>query len=197
MNKLSNYEIRVITTESEPGEGFVPHQARTRCSRNFNTLSPKEVGKMKKVICGLVLFCLLAFFSVSMAQELPRIFGGRISEVDSRTGTVVVKGGEKDMAFSISDETNIKTEYGVAVPFNELKKDMEVTVEYLIKEGNLIQPLSIKVSGISGGSVKYKRKNRRKNRIFRNTFSKYSPRSSALPYSISKRNWSRTLQGAI
>ena len=113
---------------------------------------------MKKSTCGLVLLGSLIFFSASMAEELPppaqdlpRIFTGWISQVDSATGSVTVKDGEKDMVFPISEETKVKTEYGVAVPFKELKKDMQVTVEYQIKDGNTIQPLSIKTSGMSKG----------------------------------------------
>jgi|GEM_PF-2814191 len=116
---------------------------------------------MNRVVYGLVLFSSLVFFSASMAEELPRIFSGRISEVDIGTGTITVKDGEKDMVFPISEETKIKTEYGVAVPFNQLKNDMQVTVEYL-KEGNTIQPLSIKTIGIRKGFGKKQKQNQKK-----------------------------------
>jgi hypothetical protein len=116
---------------------------------------------MKEVICGLILLAFLLSFSDSMAQDLPRIFSGRITEIDSNAGTVVVKDGERDMVFPISDDTKIKTEYGVGVPFKELKNDMQVTVEYQIKDGNTIQPLSIKTIGIRKGFGK-KQKERQK-----------------------------------
>jgi hypothetical protein len=121
-----------------------------------------EVGKMKKVLCGLVLLGSLAFFSASMAQDLPRIFSGRITEIDSNAGTVVVKDGERDMAFPISDDTKIKTEYGVAVPFKELKNDTQVTVEYQMKDGNTIQPLSIKTIGMRKGFGKKQKEKQKK-----------------------------------
>ena len=124
---------------------------------------------MKKIICGLVLLGFLVFFSASMpeelppmTQDLPRIFSGRITEIDSNAGTVVVKDGERDMAFPISDDTKIKTEYGVGVPFKELKKDMQVTVEYQIKDGNTIQPLSIKTIGMRKGFGKKQKEKQKK-----------------------------------
>ena len=121
-----------------------------------------EVRKMKKAIYGLVVFCFLAFLSASIAQDLPRIFSGRITEIDSNAGTVVVKDGERDMVFPISDDTKIKTEYGVGVPFKELKKDMQVTVEYQIKDGNTIQPLSIKTIGMRKGFGKKQKEKQKK-----------------------------------
>jgi hypothetical protein len=115
---------------------------------------------MKKAIYAVLIMILLAFFSGSVAQDLPRIFSGTISNVDGGARTIVVKSEEKEMVFNIFDDTKIKTEYGVDVPFDQLKNGMSVTVEYL-KEGDAIQPLSIKTNTLSNGFGK-KQKERRK-----------------------------------
>jgi hypothetical protein len=115
---------------------------------------------MKKAIYAVLIMILLAFFSGSVAQDLPRIFSGTISNVDGGARTIVVKSEEKEMVFNIFDDTKIKTEYGVDVPFDKLKNGMSVTVEYL-KEGDAIQPLSIKTNTLSNGFGK-KQKERRK-----------------------------------
>jgi hypothetical protein len=66
------------------------------------------------------------------------------------------------MVFPVSEATKIKTEYGVYVPFDQLKNGMSVTVEYL-KEGDAVQPLSIKTSTLSKGFGK-KQKEKQKRR---------------------------------
>jgi len=104
---------------------------------------------MKKVIYVTFLASLLAFLSISMAQDITRIFSGRIQTIDAAARTIVVMSGEKEMVFRIENAT-IKTDYGEKLAFNELKITMSVTVEYT-KEGDNIHPLSVKVNTMPKG----------------------------------------------
>ncbi len=117
---------------------------------------------MKKAIYTIVFMTLLAFFSGSVAQDLPRIFSGTISNVDGGARTIVVKSEEKEMVFNIFDDTKIKTEYGVGVPFAELKNGMTVTIEYMKYDGSM-DALSVKIATVSKGFGK-KQKEKRKRR---------------------------------
>jgi hypothetical protein len=105
---------------------------------------------MKKVIYVAFFVSLLAFLSISVAQDLARIFSGRIQTIDAAARTIVVMSGEKAMVFRISENTTIKTDYGEKLAFTELKITMSVTVEYT-KEGDNIHPLSVKVSTMPKG----------------------------------------------
>ena len=105
---------------------------------------------MKKLIYGAFFVSILAFFSVSVAQDLPRLFSGRIQTVDNASETIAVRTGDNTMAFQISRETRIKTDFGEDVPFNQLKATMSVVVEYM-KEGDTIHPFSIKVNTLPSG----------------------------------------------
>ena len=105
---------------------------------------------MKKAIYATVVVTLLGFFAGSLAQDLPRIFSGRIQTVDGASRTIAVMSGEKAMAFRISGDTAIKTDYGEKMAFTDLKITMSVAVEYM-KEGDDIHPLSIKVSTMPKG----------------------------------------------
>jgi hypothetical protein len=122
----------------------------------FRPFSRKEVKRMKKVIYVTIFVSLLAFFSSSGAQDLPRLFSGRIQKVDSAGGTIVVMVGEKTMVFQISKDTRIKTDLGEDMPFNQLQVTMSVVVEYM-KEGDKIHPLSIKVNTLPTGYAKNKK----------------------------------------
>ena len=105
---------------------------------------------MKKAIYATVVVTLLGFFAGSLAQDLPRIFSGRIQTVDGASRTIAVMSREKEMAFRISGDTTIKSDYGEKMAFGELKITMSVAVEYM-KEGDDIHPLSIKVSTMPKG----------------------------------------------
>jgi hypothetical protein len=105
---------------------------------------------MKKFIYVTFLASLLVFLSISVAQDLTRIFSGRIQTIDAANRTIVVKSGEKEMVFRISGNATIKTDYGEKMAFNELKITMSVTVEYT-KEGDSIHPLSVKVNTMPKG----------------------------------------------
>ncbi len=85
-----------------------------------------------------------------VAEETPRMFSGVISSVDGGSRTVVVTGEGKDMIFRVSEDTKIKTDSGVNVPFTELKNAMSVSVEY-IKKGDDVYPLSMRVSTMRKG----------------------------------------------
>jgi len=109
-----------------------------------------EVKSMKKLIYGAFFVSMLAFFSVSVAQDLPRLFSGRIQTVDNAGGTIVVRTGDNTMVFQISRDTRIKTDFGEDMLFNQLKTTMSVVVEYM-KEGDNIHPLSVKVNTLPSG----------------------------------------------
>jgi hypothetical protein len=97
------------------------------------------------------------------AEETPRIFSGVISSVDGGSRTVVVTGEGKEMIFPVFEDTKIKTDSGVNVPFSELKNAMSVSVEY-IKKGNDVYPLSIKISTMQKGFGKIQREKQEEQR---------------------------------
>jgi len=111
---------------------------------------------MKKVIYVTFFVSMLAFFSGSVAQDLPRLFSGRIQTVDNAGRTIDVMTGDKTMVFQISKDTKIKTDYGDDMPFSQLKTTMSVVIEYM-KEGDSIHPLSVKVNTLPSGYAKFQK----------------------------------------
>ena len=89
-------------------------------------------------------------FSSSGMGETPLLFSGMISNLGS--GTIVVTGEGKDMVFLVSEDTNIKTDYGQKVSFSELKNGRPVTVEY-IKKGDDNHARSVTVSILQAGTT--------------------------------------------
>jgi hypothetical protein len=116
----------------------------------FRPFSRREVKRMKKVIYVTFFVSMLTFFSDSVAQDLPRLFSGRIQTVDNAGRTIDVMTGDKSMVFQISKDTMIKTDYGDDMPFSQLKPTMSVVVEYM-KEGDSVHPLSVKVNTLPSG----------------------------------------------
>ncbi len=108
---------------------------------------------MKKIIYVTFFVSMLAFFSGSLAQDLPRLFSGRIQTVDNAGRMIEVMTGDKSMVFQISKDTKIKTDYGDDMHFSQLKITMSVVVEYM-KEGDNIHPLSVKVYTLPTGDAK-------------------------------------------
>ena len=108
---------------------------------------------MKKMILLIALMTLVAITSGVMAQQKPapakpattptpapanvEKFIGMIEKVDEMAKAIVVKGKvkkeEKTLTFATDDKTKIQ-KGGKDVPFADLKKDMQVSVEYK-KEG--------------------------------------------------------------
>jgi hypothetical protein len=88
--------------------------------------------------------------SSSVMQDIPLLFSGMISTVGS--GTIVVTGEGKDMVFLVSEDTNIKTDYGQKVSFSELKNGRPVTVEY-IKKGDDNHARGVTVSILQAGTT--------------------------------------------
>jgi hypothetical protein len=117
-----------------------------------------EVKEVKKAIYATVVVTLFAFFASSLAQDLPRIFSGRIQTVDGASRTIAVMSSENEIIFRVAENTTIKTDHGGKVDFNELKSAMSVTVEYM-KEGDDIHPLSIKVNTMPKGFGKIQKEN--------------------------------------
>lgn len=119
---------------------------------------------MKKVIFLIALMTLVAFTSGVMAQQKPaptkpaatpipapaevEKFIGMIGKVDQMAKAIVVKGKvkkeEKTLTFVVDDKTKIQ-KAGKDVPFADLKKDMQVSVEYK-KEGEKMIATMIKVA---------------------------------------------------
>jgi len=126
---------------------------------------------MKKLILLVAMLTLVAFVSAAMAQQKPapapakpattaapapapapaakmEKFSGMIEKVDEMAKAVVVKGKvkkeEKIMTFSLDDKTKIK-KAGKDMPLADLKKDMQVSVEYK-KDGDKMIAAAIKVS---------------------------------------------------
>lgn len=119
---------------------------------------------MKKVILLIALMTLVAFTSGVMAQQKPaptkpaatpipapaevEKFIGMIEKVDQMAKAIVVKGKvkkeEKTLTFVVDDKTKIQ-KAGKDVPFADLKKDMQVSVEYK-KEGEKMIATMIKVA---------------------------------------------------
>jgi hypothetical protein len=124
---------------------------------------------MKKMVLIVSLLTLVAFVAVAMAQQKPapakpattaapapapapekakaakmEKFSGMIEKVDEMGKAIAVKGKKDTMTFTMGDKTKI-TKAGKDMPFVELKKDMDVAVEY-IKEGDKMIAGSIKVA---------------------------------------------------
>ena len=132
---------------------------------------------MKKVILLIALMTLVAFTSGVMAQQKTapakpaapltpapanvEKFIGTIEKVDQMAKAIVVKGKvkkeEKTLTFATDDKTKIQRA-GKDVFFADLKKEMQVSVEYK-KEGEKIIATMIKVaapahhSGYSPGGL--------------------------------------------
>jgi hypothetical protein len=118
----------------------------------------------KKMILLIALTTLVAFTSGVMAQQKPtpakptappgpapanvEKFIGMIEKVDETAKAIVVKGKvkkeEKTLTFATDDKTKIQRA-GKDVPFADLKKDMQVSVEYK-KEGEKMIATMIKVA---------------------------------------------------
>jgi len=90
--------------------------------------------------------------SASREMETPRLFSGLISGVDDSTKSVTVTGDGKEMVFTVSEDTIIRTDYGKDLPFSELKNDRSVTIEYVEKGGEL-QARSVTVSILQAGAT--------------------------------------------
>jgi hypothetical protein len=119
---------------------------------------------MKKVILFIAFMTLVVFTSGIMAQQKSapakpattptpapanvEKFIGMIEKVDEMAKAIVVKGKvkkeEKTLSFGIDDKTKIQ-KAGKDVPFADLKKDMQVSVEYK-KEGEKMIATMIKVA---------------------------------------------------
>jgi uncharacterized protein YpmB len=128
---------------------------------------------MKKMILFVAILTLVAFVSGAMAQGKPapakpattaapaapapakpeapaklEKFSGTIDKVDEMAKAIVVKGKvkkeEKMMTFSVDDKTKI-TKGKASLSFADLKKDMQVSVEYK-KDGDKMIAVAIKAS---------------------------------------------------
>lgn len=113
---------------------------------------------MKKIILIVSLLTLAAFVSVALAQQKPapaptpapatapapapapaapakeekakiEKFTGVVEKIDELTKAIVVKGAKGDKTFAIDDKTKF-TKGGKDMPFAELKKGMNVSVEF-------------------------------------------------------------------
>jgi hypothetical protein len=125
---------------------------------------------MKKTILFVAMLTLVAFVSGAMAQQKPapakpattaapapakpeapaklEKFSGTIDKVDEMAKAIVVKGKvkkeEKTMTFSVDDKTKI-TKGKASLSFADLKKDMQISVEYK-KDGDKMTAVAIKAS---------------------------------------------------
>jgi len=125
---------------------------------------------MKKMILFVAILTLVAFVSGAMAQGKPapakpattaapapakpeapaklEKFSGTIDKVDEMAKAIAVKGKvkkeEKMMTFSLDDKTKI-TKGKASLSFADLKKDMQVSVEYK-KDGDKMTAVAIKAS---------------------------------------------------
>jgi Cu/Ag efflux protein CusF len=118
---------------------------------------------MKKMILLVTLLTLVAFVSGAMAQqkpapapapapaapakkEEPKIekFTGVVEKVDEMAKAVVVKDKKVEKTFAVDDKTKI-TKGGKDMPLAELKKGMNVSVEYK-KDGEKLVAVAIKAS---------------------------------------------------
>ena len=88
--------------------------------------------------------------SGSPELETPRLFSGLISGVDDSARSITVTGDGKEMVFTVSEDTIMRTESGKNLAFNELKNDRSVTIEYVEKGGEL-QARSVTVSILEAG----------------------------------------------
>ncbi len=118
---------------------------------------------MKKMILLVTLLTLVVFVSGAMAQqkpapapapapaapakeEKPKIekFTGVVEKVDEMAKAVVVKDKKGEKTFAVDDKTKI-TKGGNDMPFAELKKGMNVSVEYK-KDGEKLVAVAIKAA---------------------------------------------------
>ena len=124
---------------------------------------------MKKVVLIVSVVTLVAFVAVATAQQKPapapapasapapekakaekpktakvEKFSGKIEKVDEMGKAIAVKGKKETMTFAVGDKTKI-TRAGKDMPFAEVKKDMDVAVDYT-KEGDKMMAASITVS---------------------------------------------------
>ena len=118
---------------------------------------------MKKMILLVTLLTLVAFVSGAMAQqkpapapapapaapakeEKPKIekFTGVVEKVDEMAKAVVVKDKKGEKTFAVDDKTKI-TKGGKDMPLAELKKGMNVSVEYK-KDGEKLVAVAIKAA---------------------------------------------------
>jgi hypothetical protein len=88
--------------------------------------------------------------SESPELEMPRLFSGLISGIDDSAKSIAVMGDGKEMIFTVSEDTIIRTDYGKDLPFSELKNDRPVTIEYIEKGGEL-QARSVTASVLETG----------------------------------------------
>jgi hypothetical protein len=79
------------------------------------------------------------------AQEMLLLFSGLISAVSDSGMSIAVTAGGKEMAFTVFEDTSIKTDQGQDISFDKLRNGMSATVEY-VKEGDSNRARSIKVS---------------------------------------------------
>ena len=110
---------------------------------------------MKKMILLVALLTMVAFVSGAMAQQKPapakpagtvaapapapaaapekpakaEKFSGTVEKVDDAAKAVVVKGKKEEKSFVVDDKTKI-TKGGKDMPLADLKKGMQVSVEY-------------------------------------------------------------------
>ncbi len=118
---------------------------------------------MKKMILLVTLLTLVAFVSGALAQqkpapapapapaapakeEKPKIekFTGVVEKVDEMAKAVVVKDKKGEKTFAVDDKTKI-TKGGKDMAFAELKKGMNVSVEYK-KDGEKLVAVAIKAA---------------------------------------------------
>jgi len=116
---------------------------------------------MKKAILLVTLLALVAFISGAMAQQKPapapapapaapakevkiEKFTGAVEKVDEMAKAVVVKDKKGEKTFVVDDKTKI-TKGGKDVPLAELKKGMNVSVEYK-KDGEKLVAAAIKAA---------------------------------------------------
>jgi uncharacterized protein YpmB len=118
---------------------------------------------MKKILLSITLLALVAFASGVMAIQKPapepaseaaasttpgkptlektKRFSGVIEKVDERGKSIVVKGKmmkeEKAFTFAIDDKTRIIKDKA-SITVRDLKKDMEVSIEYREETGKII-----------------------------------------------------------
>jgi hypothetical protein len=113
---------------------------------------------MKKTFCAATLL-LFAFVSGTMAfpppgfkpvQETKAQFSGVVEKVDITGNVVVVRGmnikEEKILTFAIDSKTVIK-KGELTLQMKDVKRAMQVTVEYKEEKDNRLSALSIEVSG--------------------------------------------------
>jgi hypothetical protein len=124
---------------------------------------------MKKMILLVALLTMVAFASGAMAQQKPapakpagtvapapapaaapekpakaEKFSGTVEKVDEAAKAVAVKGKKEEKSFVVDDKTKI-TKGGKDMPLADLKKGMQVSVEYK-KDGDKMVAQAIKAA---------------------------------------------------